>query len=68
MHETCEKYRTKQPIKKKGKANDASSENGEKRVRKPKDPNAPKKPTANVYMIYFNERRPNLLQERPGYS
>ena len=67
LHELCERYKSDSSKKTKKRSN--KTENGEqeskgKAVKKDKD--APKKPTTNVYMLYCNERRKELLQDRPG--
>ena len=72
LNDVCAKYMPKSSKKSKnaGKSGQYEEEKGgSTKIKKPKpyvDPKAPKKPTTNVYLIYCNERRPHLLEERPG--
>lgn len=68
MNQICAKYSTKKSKKPKA-GSDEEEKKPRSRPKKPKkdvDPNAPKKPTANAYLLYCNDRRPHLLEERPG--
>lgn len=60
MHEVCEKYNKTSSKKKKKPTQNSQSQT----TKKSKD--EPKKPSTNVFMIYFNERRPKVLEEHPG--
>ncbi|KAF9458015.1 high mobility group box domain-containing protein, partial [Collybia nuda] len=52
-----------------GRKRKAADEDGEpaKRTRKPKDPNAPKRP-ASSYILYQNEIRKELREKHPGVT
>ena len=78
LNDTCSKYLNqgngKLSHNKSRKLSKDSQEEGDetpvknkkKRIKKPIDPNAPKKPATSPWILYYKERREPLQKEYPG--
>ena len=78
MNDTCAKYINQdngKPVHKKirrpskdsiEEVDETPAKNKKKRIKKPIDPNAPKKPATSPWILYYQERREPLTKEYPG--